>query len=289
MKNSHYLKVISTFIVLFIVASSCSTTKKMALSCPEPLRNYNNKTSLDHPRHNKKLHVVSNRNSKKSYSFRKPAFRLDTKRNKPPNIIEGFNKQQNNPASARSESVLVANNAEYKTNLYATAGNSALQLEGLYTITSVSEDEVADFGKSETDSKRVDIIPVNVDPGSEINNPRYSDEMLSFNSRPTVTIPQEDTTMPKKMNRMALAGFISSLVALLLTILFISIDGPLLIPVLILAAGIVLSSIGLRQIKKNPEKHKGKELAIAGLIIGIVPFISGVIYIIAYVLSGAHW
>jgi len=88
---------------------------------------------------------------------------------------------------------------------------------------------------------------------------------------------------------MALAGFISSLVALLLTILFISIDGPLLIPVLILAAGIVLSSIGLRQIKKNPEKHKGKELAIAGLIIGIVPFISGVIYIIAYVLSGAHW
>jgi hypothetical protein len=289
MKKSNNLKVISTFIVLFIIASSCGTTKKMALSCPEPLRNYSNKTTLDHPRYNKKLHVVSYRDSKKSYSFIKPAFRSNTKRNKPPNIIEGFNKQQNNPRSARSGSALVTNYAEYKINLYATAGISVPQVEGPYSLTSVPEDEAVDFGDNETDSKKLDIIPVNTDPGSEINYLRYSDEMLSFNLKPAVIIPQEDTTRPKKMNGMALAGFISSLVALLLTIIFISIDGPLLIPVLILMAGIVLSSIGLHQIKKNPEKNNGKGLAIAGLIIGIVPFITGIIYIMAYVLSGAHW
>jgi hypothetical protein len=289
MKKSNNLKVISTFIVLFIIASSCGTTRKMALTCPGPLRNYNNKTSIYHPQHNKKPHFVSYSDSKKSNSFRKPEFLLNTKRNKPPNIIEGFNQQQNNPRSARSETALVTNNEKYKITLYATAGKSAPQLEGPYSLTSSSEDEVADFGKIETDSKRADNILVNANHGSEINYHRYSDEMLSFNTIPAITIPQEDTTRPKKMNGMALAGFISSLVALLLTILFISIDGPLLIPVLILAAGIVFSFIGLRQIKNNPEKHKGKGLAVAGLIIGIVPFIAGIIYIIAYVLSGAHW
>jgi|WetSurSiteA1Bulk_404760.scaffolds.fasta_scaffold00506_8 hypothetical protein len=289
MKDPNDLKVVSTVIVMFILASSCGTAKKMALTCPEPLRNYNNKTSIYHPQHNKKLHFVSYGDSKERISFRKPAFLLNTKRNKPLNIIESFNKKQYNPRSSRSDTALVTNNAEYKINLYATAGNSAPQIEGPYSLTSAPEDEVADFGKSETDTERADNIPVNANHGSEINYHRYSDKMLSFNLKPAVTIPQEDTTNPKKMNGMALAGFISSLVALLLTILFISIDGPLLIPVLILAAGIVLSSIGLRQIKKNPEKNKGKRLAIAGLIIGIVPFITGIIYIIAYVLSGAHW
>jgi hypothetical protein len=289
MKNSNYLKVVIPSIFLILIASSCNTVKKMAITCPEPLKNYCNKTSFDHPRHNKKLHFVSFRDSRKSYSFSKPAFRLNTKRNKPLNIIEVFNRQQNNPALALSDSVVVINNAEYKTNLYATAGSPALQLERPYSITSVTEDEVADFGKNETDSERADNIPVNANHGSEINYHRYSDEMLSFNLKSAVTIPQEDTTNPKKMNGMAVAGFISSLVALLLTILFISIDGPLIIPVLILATGIVLSIIGLRQIKKNTEKNKGKRLAIAGLIIGIVPFITWIIYIIAYVLSGAHW
>ncbi len=63
---------------------------------------------------------------------------------------------------------------------------------------------------------------------------------------------------PQKPNGMAIAGFVTALACCS--------------PV-----GIILSSIGLSQISKDPTQ-KGKGLATAGLIIGIVSLIFTIIY-----------
>jgi hypothetical protein len=63
---------------------------------------------------------------------------------------------------------------------------------------------------------------------------------------------------PQKTNGLAIAGFVTSL----------SCCWPV---------GIILSSIGLSQISKDPTQ-KGKGLAMAGLIIGIVYFVLTILY-----------
>lgn len=68
---------------------------------------------------------------------------------------------------------------------------------------------------------------------------------------------------PQKTNGLALAGFITSLVCCS--------------PV-----GLVLSIIGLSQINKNPQEG-GKGLAIAGIIIGGIGIVVGIIYYIVVI------
>ena len=63
---------------------------------------------------------------------------------------------------------------------------------------------------------------------------------------------------PQKTNGMAIAGFVTALACCS--------------PV-----GIILSSIGLSQINRNPSQ-KGKGLATAGLIIGIISLIGSIMY-----------
>jgi len=73
-----------------------------------------------------------------------------------------------------------------------------------------------------------------------------------------------------KTNGMALTGFICSLVGLFL------------FPFPFLA--IIFSAIGLEKIKEDPTKWKGKKMAIAGLIIGIVEIVA-LLIILAYLLT----
>jgi hypothetical protein len=71
---------------------------------------------------------------------------------------------------------------------------------------------------------------------------------------------------PQKTNGMAIAGFVTALACCS--------------PV-----GIILSAIGLSQIGKDPSQ-KGKGLATAGLIIGIVSLIASIFYYIFIFSSG---
>jgi len=71
---------------------------------------------------------------------------------------------------------------------------------------------------------------------------------------------------PQKTNGMAIAGFVTALACCS--------------PV-----GIILSSIGLSQINKDP-MQKGKWLATAGLIIGIISLIGSIFYYIFIFSSG---
>ena len=68
---------------------------------------------------------------------------------------------------------------------------------------------------------------------------------------------------PQKTNGMAIAGFVLSL--LCCTSLL----------------GIIFSAVGLNQINKDPSQG-GKGLALAGLILGILGFIAGIIYVVFY-------
>lgn len=71
---------------------------------------------------------------------------------------------------------------------------------------------------------------------------------------------------PQKTNGLAIAGFVTSLACCS--------------PV-----GIVLSAIALSQLSKDP-LQKGKGLAKAGLIIGIISFVFSIIYYVFYFGTG---
>ena len=75
------------------------------------------------------------------------------------------------------------------------------------------------------------------------------------------------------MNVVGLIGFILSLSSL--PMLCCCYGLPLNI------AGIVCSAIGLVQIRNAPERHGGRGLAIAGLIVGIVSVLLGIVVLIA--------
>lgn len=71
-----------------------------------------------------------------------------------------------------------------------------------------------------------------------------------------------------KTDGMAIAGFVTGLVSLFL---FGFILGVL---------GVIFSAIALKRIKREPESRKGKGLAIAGLILGIVGIIGWTLYLL---------
>lgn len=85
------------------------------------------------------------------------------------------------------------------------------------------------------------------------------------------SVTKQSAVEPTTKNRMAIAGFCVSVVGIvgLLAISALSVYS-LLIGLVAGIVGIVLSAIALKRIKKSPEKTKGKGLAKAGLIIGIL-------------------
>lgn len=103
----------------------------------------------------------------------------------------------------------------------------------------------------------------------------------------TLAVPQTIGALPgagagataPTTNPMALTGFILSLVSI--TIGLCCCYG---LPFNIL--GIIFSAIGLSQIKRNPEKHTGRGLALAGLIISIVSLLLAVgLFVVGVALS----
>lgn len=69
----------------------------------------------------------------------------------------------------------------------------------------------------------------------------------------------------KVMNGFAVAGFVCAVV------------GVFVAGFLLGTLGVVFSAIAMNKIKKNPEKFKGKGMAIAGLVIGIVAVVGAAI------------
>ena len=69
----------------------------------------------------------------------------------------------------------------------------------------------------------------------------------------------------KKTNAMALTGFITGVVGLIIFGIILGI------------VAVVFSSIGLSKINKNPEKFSGKGFGIAGLVLGIIDILAAIL------------
>lgn len=83
------------------------------------------------------------------------------------------------------------------------------------------------------------------------------------------------TPVSRQMNPLALTGFILSIVSI--TVGLCCCSG---LPFSI--SGIVCSAIGLVQIRAQPERYSGKGLAIAGIIVGAVSILLGVLLFILF-------
>ena len=95
----------------------------------------------------------------------------------------------------------------------------------------------------------------------------YCGKELKLKEEAKEIIAKENKTNRPRLNPLALAGFIVSMASASTGVFGIA--G---------IVGIVLSSIGLSQIKKNNERGRG--FAIAGLIVGILAIIIGIFRII---------
>jgi hypothetical protein len=230
----------------------------MALSCPEPASHYKSKTSLNHPRHIKKLYAVTQKDSKRKYSY--------------------SNKQQSNPASTQSESMSSTNKIEYKTNLYAAADNSVIPVEEVYSPALIPKDAVADFGPDEKTYERMDIIQL--EPSHyEISFLKYPGAILNPFSN-TFTNTQAQDSVGQKTEGLSIAGFVTSMSGFLtgLTALLSFAGGAhgwtnvylAIVAFVLSVVGLILSRVGLSKIKKNPDIYKGKRLAKNGFFIGML-------------------
>ena len=68
-----------------------------------------------------------------------------------------------------------------------------------------------------------------------------------------------------KVNGLAIAGFVTGIVGLFVA------------GVILGTIAVVLGSIALKKIRKSPEIHSGKGLAIAALVLGIVAIVGGIV------------
>lgn len=271
MKKLNLSSVISILIVLIFIASSCNTTKKMALSCPDPGGNYTSK-ALNHPRNNKKQFGDYRLKNKGKHSFAKYAAKSSKGQKKAVDTDGAKDYPKISPISLKSESIIAINESEYKSNLYAALDKSITPIELEYNYASASNGIAADFGNDESIYERVSVIPINSSLSSEKDLVAHSFNLPNTLSiSPLGNVQQEGTLTVKQTEGLGLAGMI------------VSLAGLLVLPIPCGIVGIVLSAISLGRFKKNPDKYKGKGFAIAGLAVGVVVLVLGIAILAAAV------
>lgn len=104
-----------------------------------------------------------------------------------------------------------------------------------------------------------------------VHKPTIKERFSAFVIKKVLKLKMFSTPAPDgtKMNGMAVAGFITGVL------------GIFVLPTLLGALGIIFSAVGLVKVLKNPDIYKGKGLAIAGLICGIVALVIGVAALVA--------
>ena len=116
------------------------------------------------------------------------------------------------------------------------------------------------------DNNEISLEDIDRSESASHRSAALSDDISSFrsefkNGASVIMAPPED----QKTNGMALAGFICSLAGLLI------------FGVVLGLLGIIFSAIGLGKIAKDSSKWKGKGMAIAGLIVGVIDIVVWII------------
>jgi hypothetical protein len=295
----HFPSIIGTVLILSLALSSCSTSKKSAVACPEFPDTRNSKVASGLKKNRTKTYTttsVVNNGKRHAGSTGKNHW--------------GKNLTVNNASETKAvrmggtESASYPSKIEYSGSLTASLDNSIIpdgrissadylmnsqiytdksdnfyisQTAGCDTLVlrsgSVILGKVEEIGQSEIKYRRCDNLtgPVIVMAKSDVVQIKFVNgtrEVIPSDNpgiMPVYTSRAPQENFPPKMEGLGLTGFIASLVGLFIA-------G---IPLGLL--GVVFGGISLSKIKRYPARYRGRGIAIASIIIGFVAFVGAIV------------
>ncbi|HEX2920965.1 MAG TPA: DUF4190 domain-containing protein [Bacteroidales bacterium] len=281
--------VILALFSIFLFA--CNTTKKGAVSCPD-ISVKKSRYSVNHRKSQLNLLIVSNRN-KPNHSNKSKKLQLKPEPGSP--AIVQINKAGNYEIGKPDVRGMIAstNNMIYTPIEFTEDQNSndvnTIEIQtGSQTIQGESEAQecdtiflksggtligrVEEIGQTEIKYRKCNNLtgPVISVIKSEISSIKYVNGTIDYfgpsdNPVPVQTVNYPRSTDPVKTEGLGIAGFVSSLVGLFIA------------GVLLGIIGIVFGGVSLSKIKNNPGRYKGRGLAVAAIIIGIISAVGAII------------
>lgn len=162
MKSPIYSGILTAVLITCLI-SSCATSKKMALPCPEPAKHYLGNHSYNKDRNSHKSNISSQKGMKGSYVFKKQTASNTRKSIEFKRTGDEYKQLNGNQAELQSESIIASNKPTYESNLYASIEKPIFEIDEGYLAVSKSSDRIAYFASVKTENEQL--------ASSSINNP----------------------------------------------------------------------------------------------------------------------
>jgi len=289
-RNFHLLIIFVSILISSLVLSSCSTSKKSAIACPDISLNKGYKFSSNHKK-----------NNLLAYDRTKPV--------KHPSSSSGKNQSKDKGLAKNSvltdlskeltiESIQYQNKAEFSEVLLASTDNKLIPPSFKTTITPIKMTErtyqqdrcdtimlksgsnligkVEEIGQTEIKYRKCNNLsgPIISIAKSNVSAIIFSNGSHEIFTEDNPAIKSNNSTNTVNIDERLVEGFgIAGLAA--------GVVGLFIAGIPLGAVAIVFGAISLSRIKKNPNKYKGKGLAIASLIIGLVDVVAMIILLAA--------
>lgn len=299
--KKHFPSVIGIVLILSFALSSCSTSKKSAVACPEFPNSRYGKVATDHKQNRNKPLTAH------SYSGKRSQHVTSSVKNHKDNNLTFSNQSETGilrvPAEERVSHI---NKIDYSQSLTASADNRIIPAGRLSSATyminlpdqaetqgnifipqqagcdtlvlrsgSVLLGKVEEIGQSEIKYRKCDNLngPFISLAKSEVVQIKFMNgtrEVITSDNPGTIPVyagrPAQDN-VPPRTEGLAVAGFIASIVGLFIA-------G---IPLGTLA--VIFGMLSLSKIKRYPARYRGRGLAIASIILGFVCIVGAIIAI----------
>ncbi|MCB8994069.1 MAG: DUF4190 domain-containing protein [Bacteroidales bacterium] len=304
MKSLRVLEVLVFLIIVSLFSNSCTTPKKTAVACPE----YHKGTNYSHPKNHAKNYAFNSVSSKKriQHSHISGTHNFLSLNKKSKSQIRNKEQQEvfstirliaevkandiySQPVSANDLPSALNYNSnpsdisdlgsaslekQIKSKAWRKENSSISEMQdGCDLMTLMSGEElnvkIIEIGLDVIKYKKCENLegPVISIRKSDVLMIKYSngtkDIIASPNNNPyTQVTPYVDLPAKKKTEPLSVVSFISGLTGLLIAAIIL---GPI---------ALILGSVSLSKINKEPEIYKGKGLAIAGITIGAIDIIA---------------
>ena len=255
-------KAICAVLVIILIASSCSSAKKTAISCPA-LPGYHNaqKVTLHHNRHKQHLFSSSDRYLRHQSSFINHSGSSKKEHGKYLKVQKDTNFSSGRTVSALPEDFSKLNRNEFKDILLASADNSIIPA---LKISSENNENASSQGDTEPGRINAKTTTAGYLASASVisSKDKYIADKIS-EKKTEKTVNSQD--QPVKIHTLAIVGLIVGLVGLFVA-------G---IPLGVIA--MIFGFVALNKIKKNPGAFRGRGLSIASIILGIIDIIGAII------------
>jgi hypothetical protein len=291
--------VLGIVIGLTFLSISCSTSKRTAISCTEFPVYKTNKTVINHP--GNRNHVAFN--NQKTTKINQ-AFSLSKNKHDKKTAVLKYPVSADEKGVSRIEKLPGINESGYSKGLIASTGNIIVPVTGtgwpstLLIKKDLSEKisdpqtgacdtmvlksgtviacKINEIGLNEIRFRKCNyldgpVITISKSDIAKINYANGTSEIIVSSNPELFNRPGEtNLNKPQQSEGLGTAGFLASILGLFIAS----------IPLGLLA--IIFGAVSLGKIKKNPLRFRGKGLAIASIIIGLIDFI-GMIIVLASV------